>query len=114
MLTDGATALVIGLNSVGLRRAFLDRQQILDLKASYRLIYRKGLAFRETLAALEQEFPQGVAAEFAEFFQGGQRGFVQERRRPPHVALRIHPTVDNEIEESNEAPAESVPRRMAS
>jgi len=117
VLTDGATALVIGLNSVGLRRAGLDRQQILDLKAAYRLIYRKGLAFRETLAALEQEFPQGVAAEFAEFFQGGQRGFVQERRRPPHTALRIHPAIEEEIDESSETPVEIPveisPRRMA-
>ena len=35
-----------------------------------------------------------VAAEFAEFFRGGQRGFVQERRSPPRVSLRVHPAVD--------------------
>jgi len=105
VLTDGATALVVGLNTVGLRRAGLDRQQILDLKGAYRLIYRKGFAFRKTLAALEEQFPLGVASEFAEFFQSGQRGFVQERRRPPRMALRVHPAPD-EIEETS-------PRRMA-
>ncbi len=110
VLTDGATALVVGLNTVGLRRAGLDRQQILDLKAAYRLIYRKGLAFRETLVALEEQFSQGVASEFAEFFQGGQRGFVQERRRPPRMALRVHPALDEVEEEISE---ETSPRRIA-
>ena len=113
VLTDGATALVIGLNSVGLRRAGFERQQILDLKAAYRLIYRRGLSFSDTLTALEQEFPQGVAAEFSEFFQGGQRGFVQERRRPPQAALRIHPTVEDEIDDSIEESTDPMPLRKA-
>jgi len=112
VLTDGATALVVGLNTVGLRRAGLDRQQILTLKAAYRLIYRKGLTFRDTIVALEEQFPQGFAAEFAEFFQGGQRGFVQERRRPPQIALRVHPAID-EINDTDEASESPTPRRMA-
>ena len=95
VLTDGATALIVGLNRVGLRRAEFSRDEMLNLKAAYRLIYREGLSFRETLAALQQRFPSGVASEFADFFQGGQRGFVQERRSPPRVALRVHPAVDD-------------------
>ncbi len=100
VLTDGATALIVGLNKVGLRRADFSRDEILSLKAAYRLIYREGLAFRETVAKLEQRFSTGVAAEFAEFFHGGQRGFTQERRSPPRVTLRVHPAVD-EIEEDS-------------
>lgn len=95
VLTDGATALIVGLNKVGLRRADFSREEILSLKAAYRLIYREGLTFRETVAALQEHFPTGVAAEYAEFFQGGQRGFTQERRSPPRVALRIHPAIDD-------------------
>lgn len=95
LLTDGAHALVIGLNRVGIRRAGLDRQEVLDLKAAYRIIYRKGLLFDETIAALQNRFASGAASEFASFFQGSTRGFVQERRSPPHVALRIHPEVDD-------------------
>lgn len=109
VLTDGATALVVGLNSVGLRRAGFDRQEVLDLKAAYRVIYRQGTTFRETIAALEEQFTQGVATEFAEFFQGGQRGFVQERRSPPRVELRLHPAVD----ELDEVASETETRRMA-
>jgi len=98
VLTDGGTALIVGLNKVGLRRADFTRDEILSLKSAYRLIYREGLTFRETVIALERRFTSGVAAEFAEFFQGGDRGFVQERRSPPRVALRVHPAVD-ELEE---------------
>ena len=100
VLTDGATALIVGLNKVGLRRAGMSREEILDLKAAYRLIYRQGLTFQETIEALQDQFTVGVATEFAEFFQGGERGFVQERRSPPRVALRVHPAVD-EIEEES-------------
>jgi len=102
VLTDGATALIVGLNKVGLRRADFSREEILTLKAAYRLIYREGLSFRETVASLQEHFPTGVAAEYAEFFQGGQRGFTQERRSPPRVALRIHSAVDDvEVEVSD-------------
>ena len=100
VLADGATALIVGLNRIGLRRARLSHEEILDLKAAYRLIYRQGLPFRETIAALQEQFPVGVAAEFAEFFRGGERGFVQERRSPPRVALRVHPAVDELGEEA--------------
>lgn len=103
VLSDGATALIVGLNKVGLRRAGLSREEILSLKAAYRLIYRDGLSFRDTVATLQERFPTGVASEFATFFQGdgfqqGGRGFVQERRSPPRVTLRVHPAVD-ELEE---------------
>ena len=99
LLTDGTNALVIGLNRVGLRRAGIDRQEVIDLKAAYRIIYREGLSFDDTIAALQDRFHSGAASEFASFFQGSKRGFVQERRSPPRVALRIHPEVDDDIDE---------------
>ncbi len=101
MLTDGTTAFIIGLNKVGLRRAGFDRNNIAELKAAYRLIYREGLPFQEMISALEEQFPVGVAGEFAEFFRNGRRGFVQERRSPPRAALRVHPAVD-ELEDHEE------------
>ncbi|MCH2115319.1 MAG: acyl-ACP--UDP-N-acetylglucosamine O-acyltransferase [Pirellulales bacterium] len=102
VLTDGATAVVVGLNRVGLRRAKLSRQEMLDLKAAYRVIYRGGLSFRETIHAIQQRFPDGIAAEFASFFQGGDRGFVQERRSPPRPNLRVYPAaLDDEPQRAN-------------
>ena len=110
VLTDGATALIVGLNKVGLRRAGFDRHQILELKRAYRLIYRRGLTFQETLEALHREFPAGPPAEFAPFFEGGERGFVQERRSPPRVAIRVHPALDDLEDEVN---GESSSRKAA-
>jgi UDP-N-acetylglucosamine acyltransferase len=108
VLTDGTTALIVGLNRVGLQRAGLTRTEILELKAAYRLIYREGLNFNEMVETLERRFAGTIAAELAEFFRNGTRGFIQERRSPPKMALRVHPAVDD----VEEAPA-SVPMRKA-
>jgi UDP-N-acetylglucosamine acyltransferase len=86
---DGDTSMVVGLNKVGLRRAGLSQQDIYDLKAAYRVIYRSGLMWREILDTLRLEFPVGPASEFAEFLSGGKRGFVQERRTPPGAIVRL-------------------------
>ena len=74
---DGATTTVVGLNLVGLRRAGLSREQIDEVKAAYRLIYRSGLGWEEMLDRLRADFVQGPAAEFSTFFAGGRRGFVR-------------------------------------
>lgn len=103
VLTDGPGSMIVGLNRIGLRRAGLDRHDIMQLKAAYRLIYRQGLTFDAMVSALERQFPTGVAAELTAFFQSGQRGFAQERRSPPRVALRVHPAVDDAIDEAIEA-----------
>lgn len=99
VLTDGPSSLIVGLNRVGLRRAGFGQEEIMQLKAAYRLIYRQGLTFNEMVAALKETFPLGVASEFARFFETGHRGFVQERRSPPKVALRVHPAVDDQVDE---------------
>jgi UDP-N-acetylglucosamine acyltransferase len=99
VMTDGETALIVGLNKVGLKRAGLTETEILEIKQAYRCAYRRGLSFSEMVAALEAEFPAGPAAEFAEFFQGGKRGFVQERRSPPRTAIRLHPAADDAVDE---------------
>jgi UDP-N-acetylglucosamine acyltransferase len=110
LLTDGSTALIVGLNRVGLQRAGFSKSEILELKAAYRVIYREGLTFNEMIETLEQRFPQGIARELSEFFRTGSRGFIQERRSPPKVALRVHPAVDD-VE--TDAPATAAFRKAA-
>ncbi len=95
VLTDGESAMIVGLNRIGLRRSGMSQDDMLQLKEAYRLIYRRGLPFDEMVAALEQEFDAGPAIEFAEFFRSSKRGFVQERRSPPKVAIRVHPAVED-------------------
>lgn len=95
VMTDGETAMIVGLNRIGLRRSGMRASEISQLKEAYRLIYRRGLPFDEMVAALAQEFPGSPAIEFAEFFHASKRGFVQERRSPPKVAIRVHPAVED-------------------
>lgn len=89
MLIDGQTGSVVGLNSVGLRRAGFATEEITALKAAYRVIYRRGLIWSEVLEALRVEFPSGLAAHLYTFLAGGRRGFVQERRGPPSAAATL-------------------------
>ena len=94
VLIDGESFAVVGLNKVGLRRAGLLLEEVRDLKAAYQIFYRSGLTFEERLETISAEFLHGPAAEFGEFFLGGSRGFVRERRTPPGATIRpIHDAV---------------------
>jgi len=99
---DGGTTMVVGINKVGLRRAGVTAEQMLQLKEAYRVIYRSGLAWNEVLDMLRLEFPTGPAAEFEPFFRAGKRGFVQERRTPPGAIVRL---VRDEQEDTEATPA---------
>jgi UDP-N-acetylglucosamine acyltransferase len=91
VMIDGGTTMVVGLNRVGLRRAGFTSQQLIDLKAAYRVVYRSGLAWEEMLDTLQLQFADGPASDFLTFFMGGNsRGYVQERRTPPGATVRIH------------------------
>lgn len=87
---DGGTSSVVGLNLVGLRRAGLLLDDIRQLKAAYRLVYRSGLKWVDVVERLAAEFPAGPAARFHEFFTSEtKRGFAHERRTPPAVTLKL-------------------------
>jgi UDP-N-acetylglucosamine acyltransferase len=88
-MLDGDSAMVVGLNKIGLRRAGMTAEEIVQLKQAYRVIYRSGLMWKEMLDALRLEFPTGPASEFVPFFSSGKRGFVQERRTPPGAIVRL-------------------------
>jgi UDP-N-acetylglucosamine acyltransferase len=89
VMVDGDTAMIVGLNKVGLRRAGFTAEEMLRLKTAYRVIYRSGLMWQEMLDALRLQFPTGPVSEFVPFFLGGKRGFVQERRTPPGAIVRL-------------------------
>jgi len=105
VMIDGECTKVVGLNLVGLRRSGFTQDQIIQLKAAYQVIYRSDLAWSDVLARLREEFPDGPVTELARFLSTGERGFVQERRRPRSatVKLRVH-------NEEDEAP---IPMRKA-
>jgi UDP-N-acetylglucosamine acyltransferase len=89
MLVDGQTGCIVGLNVVGLRRSGHSADDIADLKAAYRVIYRRGLPWKEVLDVLRAEFESGPVGHLREFLGQGSRGFSQERRAPPAATLRL-------------------------
>jgi UDP-N-acetylglucosamine acyltransferase len=96
VMIDGHSGLIVGLNLVGLRRNGYAPEDTAQLKAAYRLIYRRGLRWAEVLEQLQKEFPTGPAADFYPFLSQGTRGFVQERRMPPGATLKLRRDADDE------------------
>jgi UDP-N-acetylglucosamine acyltransferase len=95
---DGQSGYVVGLNQIGLKRAGHDAQAIAQLKEAYRVIYRKGLVWKDVLLELQRHFPDGAAAEFLPFLTATKRGITPERRMPPEATIRIHSVEDQEGE----------------
>ncbi len=86
---DGLSSAIVGLNVVGLRRAGVTAAELIELKAAYRLIYRSGQRWVEILEQLAARFSTGLASEYTEFFAGGSRGYVNERRVPRAAILKL-------------------------
>lgn len=90
VMVDGLSGHIVGLNLVGLRRNGFLAEEVAELKAAYRVIYRSGLKWTDVLTELQSRFAEGAAAHFHTFLAQGTRGFVQERRLPPGSTLKLH------------------------
>ena len=95
---DGLSSYVVGLNQIGLRRAGYGYEDVLRLKAAYRLIYRSSLTWTESLSQIEAEFPEAPAAEFYRFLSATTRGICPERRLPPGATIRLRKAQNPEEE----------------
>jgi len=71
---------VRGLNVVGLRRAGFQAEEISQLKAAYRLLYRSKLMLAEALERIENELPSPHTQHLVEFVRGSKRGICREAR----------------------------------
>lgn len=96
---DGASSGVVGLNLIGLRRNGYSVDDVAQLKAAYRLIYRSGRRWDEILAELQSQFATGPAAAYHEFFAAGRRGVIQERRLPAAATLKLRPLAPEQDEQ---------------
>ncbi len=88
---------VVGLNLVGLRRNGYTPEEVVQLKAAYRVIYRRGTKWSEVIEQLKSDFPDGPAALYSKFLSDGVRGFVQERRLPPGATIKLRPHMDEDM-----------------
>jgi UDP-N-acetylglucosamine acyltransferase len=98
VMVEGGITQIVGLNKVGLRRNGYSHEQVLQLKAAYRVIYREGRRWLEVLEVLRRDFANGPAAAFYEFLSTGRRGFVQERRISRKATLKIIDPAHDDIE----------------
>lgn len=83
VMVDGESNRIVGLNRVGLRRAGVSPQERSEIKDAYHLIFRTGLNYADLLEALDEQFQDGPAAEYAPFLRAATRGYIRERRDPP-------------------------------
>jgi UDP-N-acetylglucosamine acyltransferase len=86
---DGQASQVVGLNLIGLKRHGFSAEQIFELKAAYRVIYKSDSNWNQMLGELQTQFAAGPAADFAPFLAACQRGIVQERRGARGVKLKV-------------------------
>ncbi len=95
---DGLSSYVVGLNTIGLRRAGFDAKTIAHLKAAYRVIYRSGLPWAEILEHLRTEFNYGPAAEFYRFLSTTARGIVCQRRDASAPTIKLPQAEDYQLQ----------------
>ncbi len=69
-----------GLNLVGLRRAGLPKDELVALKAAYRLLYRSGLKLADALTRIEAEVCTGSTRHLVEFIRKSKRGICRKKR----------------------------------
>ncbi len=86
---DGESNRVVGLNQIGLRRAGHSAEQVRRLKEAYRVIYRNNLSWNEILRVLQEQFTEGLAAQYYQFLSTTTRGIVSERRLPPGATIKL-------------------------
>jgi len=99
---DGGSSYVVGLNQIGLRRAGHSGQEIQRLKEAYRVIYRSGLSWNEILARLQEEFSEGLTANFYQFLSNTTRGIVSERRLPPGATIKLRREQEQDAEHEDQ------------
>ncbi|MDR1053685.1 MAG: acyl-ACP--UDP-N-acetylglucosamine O-acyltransferase [Planctomycetaceae bacterium] len=103
---DGLTSRIVGLNLVGLRRNGYSTGEINILKEVYMLVYRSGLAWKDILQKLQDQYSTGIAAEVTKFVMTTKRGIVHEGRYAENSLIKFcRPTEDkNTTEPKNEEP----------
>lgn len=101
---DGGTSLVVGINSIGLRRAGVPNEEIRMIREAYRVLYEELRPLSDVVQALRDRFPSGLASHYAEFLLGSKRGFIQDRRNSGKSLKLVRP----EESEKNDVPVPAV------
>ncbi len=74
---------IMGLNSVGLRRAGFTSEERLTLKRAFKILYQSNLLIPEAITKLETDFDSDLVQEICNFVKTSQRGiagYVRQRQ----------------------------------
>jgi UDP-N-acetylglucosamine acyltransferase len=74
---------IMGLNTIGLRRAGFTSEERLTLKRAFKVLYQSNLLIPEALVKLEAEFDSDLVREMCDFIKTSQRGiagYVRQRQ----------------------------------
>jgi UDP-N-acetylglucosamine acyltransferase len=85
MLTGGNLA--GSLNVVGMRRSGMPGDQIDDVKWVFKVLYRRGLSFKQALDEIRNRSERPLVAELLEFFESSERGIVAGKGDPRRRTL---------------------------
>ncbi len=80
MLVDGKSTEITGLNRVGLARNGVSADDVKLLKDIYKILYRRGLSWKEILRLLSEEYDFGAGADVVRFLNTTKRGILRARR----------------------------------
>ena len=69
---------ICGLNIIGLRRAGFTSEQRLELKSTYRLLFRSGKNLRAAVAEAQGKFSSGPARTLIDFIATAKRGVCSD------------------------------------
>jgi UDP-N-acetylglucosamine acyltransferase len=67
-----------GLNLIGLKRAGFTDEEIVALKAAYRILYRSGLKLKDALARISSELDTQHTRHLVKFIESSERGICRE------------------------------------
>lgn len=81
MTATGAYNRLVGLNSVGLRRAGMPSEDRLGLRRAFRSLFRQGVSPRAVAGVLVREHQDGPVREIADFILSSKRGICANRGR---------------------------------
>lgn len=75
---DGHPARVYGLNSLGLKRAGISQETIVNLKQAYKILFRQQLSTSHALERVKEEIPASAEVSYLiEFIQHSKRGICR-------------------------------------
>jgi len=80
-IAQGERARLVGLNIVGMRRAGLARETIMEIRRAYKTLFRSGKRLADAMAELEAAKPCAEVQHMIDFCRASKRGVASAKRK---------------------------------